>query len=588
VYGLTGVLEPVIPREWRLEVDERVDAEGNELTPLAEDQVAEAVARLRTMGVESVVVHFVHAYANPDHERRCGDIVRSLWPEVDLTLGSDILPEIREFERGSTAALNGYVQPLVGKYLRRLSESLVERGVTSDLLVMQGNGGMMDAGLASRHAVHTVMSGPAAGAIAAGRIGVAAGFPNLVACDMGGTSFDVSMIIDGRPALTREKEIDYALPVHVPMIDIHTIGAGGGSIARVDRAGLLRVGPESAGADPGPIAYGRGGTAPTVTDANLLLGRINPRSINGVSGAADVATVAAALEGTVGRPLGLDASGAAAAVLTVANHAMAGAIRFISVDKGLDPRDFALFAFGGAGPLHAVALARELGVPTVLVPRFPGLTSAVGCVLADVRHDFGRSIARPLDRVSSEEADAVFAEQVVEGRRLIARENVMVDRVDVVHEADLLYDGQTHVIQVPVESPGFDPAKVARAFATRYRERFEVSLPEMRPVLMALRTTVSGIRPVRDLSLFSGAGSGDGRPEGERQVVFGGTARATPIYRREALRPGEAFEGPAIIEQLDTTTVVGPGDTVAVDGLGNLVIRVRPLGKDADGSGGAP
>ena len=574
VYGLTGTLEPVIPRELRFEVTERIDADGDVLIPLDEEDVREAAKDLLAAGVESVVIHFLHAYANPLHEQRCGELVRGLWPNDYVILGSEILPEIREFERGSTAALNGYVQPLVGGYLGHLSDALRRRQIKGELLVMQGNGGMMDAGLAARHAVHTVMSGPAAGAIAAGRIGVESGFANLIACDMGGTSFDVSLVINGVPALTREKELDYAMPVHVPMIDIHTIGAGGGSIARVDAAGLLRVGPESAGADPGAIAYGRGGTEPTVTDANLVLGRINPDSITGISEAADRKAVEKVLETKIGKPLGLDAVAAAEAVLTVANHAMAGAIRYISIEKGHDPRDFALFAFGGAGPLHAVALARELGIPMVLVPRFPGITSAVGCALADVRHDFGQSLARPLDQVKGDEADSLLGEQAAAGRAMIERENVAVDTVDVHHDADLLYDGQSHVIQIPVSSPGFDGTAVARDFAARYRERFEVALPEMRPVLMALRTTVTGRRQRHGLGLFADPEPEDGAPAAERAVCFYGAWHATPVFRRRALGTGAALRGPAIIEQIDTTTLIGPSDSATVDAVGNVVIRV--------------
>src|SRR5215468_10145821 len=282
--------------------------------------------------------------------------------------------EVREFERGSMAALNGYVQPIVSRYLGRLSQNLRSAKLSNELLVMQGNGGMMAASTAIDLAVHTVLSGPAAGAIAAAQIGVQAGYPNLVACDMGGTSFDVSLIADGEPALSAEKDIAYGVPLRVPLVDIHTIGAGGGSIARITRAGLLQVGPESAGARPGPIAYDRGGTAVTVTDADLVLGRLNTDRLTGVAGGAPMESIAAAIEEQIGAPLGLDTVDAAAAVLAVTNNQLAHAIRLVSVEKGHDPRDFALFAFGGAGPLHAVEIARELGIPAVLVPRFPGIT----------------------------------------------------------------------------------------------------------------------------------------------------------------------------------------------------------------------
>src|SRR5271169_5618539 len=326
-YGMTGSFEALIPRDLRAEVPERIDAAGRILTPLDEAAVRQEVRRLRERGAEALVIHFIHAYANPAHERRCAEIAREIWPNRFVTLGSEVLCEAREFERGSTAALNGYVQPIVSRYLGRLSQSLRRAGLSNELLVMQGNGGMMSAGTAIDLAVHTVMSGPAAGAIAAARIGLQAGYPNLVACDMGGTSFDVSLIAAGEPALSAEKDIAYGVPLRVPLVDIHTIGAGGGSIARITRAGILQVGPESAGARPGPIAYGRGGTDVTVTDANLVLGRLNPDRLTGVGTVAGVDTVGEAIGEQIGEPLGLDATAAAAAILAVTTNQLANAIR---------------------------------------------------------------------------------------------------------------------------------------------------------------------------------------------------------------------------------------------------------------------
>ncbi len=579
VFGLHGSFEPIIPRDLRFEITERMDADGNVVTPLVEDEISGLVERLRGLAVEGIVIHFIHSYANSAHEDRCGEMVRAAWPEIPVTVGSEIMPEVREFERGGTAAINGYVQPLISRYLDSLTSELKSRGFDQELLVMQGNGGMMDVPLAGAHAVHTVMSGPAAGAIATGHTGARSGFSNLIACDMGGTSFDVSLVIDGEPAVTREKDLDYSVPVHVPMIDIHTIGAGGGSIARLNEAGILQVGPESAGADPGAIGYGRGGTEPTVTDANLVLGRINPDTLTGLGGAANLETVRAALVDKIGKALALDPVETAAAILAIANNAMAGAIRFISVEKGHDPRDFALFAFGGAGPLHATALARELGVPTVLVPRFPGITSALGCVVADVRHDFGQSIGQSLLDVSGDDADAILRAQVARGREMIADENVAVDAIDVSHEADMLYAGQSHVIRIPVASPGFDPAAVHTAFIARYRERFEAELPEMRPVLMALRTAVIGRRPRLDLDLLLPVAGGElaDAEVGGRRAFFHGGWHDTPVYARERLPIGAVFNGPAIVEQMDTTTVVEPGDSMAVDDAGNLIITLGTI-----------
>ena len=350
-WGLTGSFEALIPRELRLEVSERVDARGRVVEPLDESHVEEAVAGLLEAGAQALIISFVHAYANPEHERRARDIATARWPNAFITLGSEVLREIREFERVSTATLNGYIQPIMASYLKRLDVDLGAGGFGSELLVMQGNGGMMSSTFAAEQPVQTVMSGPAAGAIAAARLAQAAGFDNVLGCDMGGTSFDLTLIRDGEPATTTEKDMDYGVPLRVPLVDIHTIGAGGGSIARIDGGGLLVVGPHSAGAQPGPIAYGRGGDLPTVTDANVLLGRINPESITGTDVSADLASVRQRFEAVIGEPLGLGAEAAAAAVLTVVNNQMANAARMVSVEKGHDPREFALFAFGGAGPL---------------------------------------------------------------------------------------------------------------------------------------------------------------------------------------------------------------------------------------------
>jgi N-methylhydantoinase A len=538
--------------------------------------VRREVHRLRERGAEALVIHFIHAYANPAHEQRCAEIAREIWPNRFVTLGSDILREVREFERGSTAALNGYVQPIVSRYLGRLSQNLRSAGLSNELLVMQGNGGMMAASTAIDLAVHTVMSGPAAGAIAAAQIGVQAGYPNLVACDMGGTSFDVSLIAAGEPALSAEKDIAYGVPLRVPLVDIHTIGAGGGSIARITRAGLLQVGPESAGARPGPIAYGRGGTAVTVTDANLLLGRLNPDRLTGVEESAPMETIATAIHEQIGAPLGLDATGAAAAVLAVTTNQLAHAIRLVSVEKGHDPRDFALFAFGGAGPLHAVEIARELGIPTVLVPRFPGITSGLGCVLAPVRHDFVQSIGQPLADAATGYIDGGFANQAAAGRRLLDQDGVPLAEIVVRHEVDLLFRGQSHVFRVPVTAPGFDPRVVLADFLERYKARFDIELPEMTAILVNLRTTVIGRRAPVDLATFAPeiGGSEVPRPSGARQVRFNGGWFDTRLFDRASLGRGATLAGPAIVEQPDTTVVIDPGATAVVDGLGNLVISV--------------
>ena len=575
-WGMVGHFAPIVPRERRFEVAERIDAAGAVVTPLDEDAVREATEAARAAGAEALIVHFIHAYLNPDHERRARAVAREAWPGVHITLGSDILREVREFERGSTAALNGYIQPIMTRYLDRIAARLGAGAGEAELLVMQGNGGMTSAGIAGEKAVQTVMSGPAAGVIAAARLGAAAGFPNLISCDMGGTSFDIAIVKGGVPATTTEKDIAYGMPLRVPMVDIQTIGAGGGSIARIDAGGILRVGPESAGAAPGPICYGRGGREPTVTDANLLLGRIDASAIGGLDGEPDIDAVRRIVRARIGEPLGLDEAAAAAAILSVVDHQMAGAARLASVDKGHDPRDFALFAFGGAGPMHATAIAAELGVPHVLVPRFPGITSALGCVLADVRHDFVRTLHQPLEDVDPAEADRILADQAAEGRALLAQEGVTVAAVEVAHEADLFYRGQSHVFRVPVGGDGFSAPAVRDAFAALYRERFDIVLPEMQPILVNLRTTVRGVRPALDLALAPGQDGAtlEAAPIETRPVYFDGAWAETPVYRRESLPGDAAIVGPAVIQQLDTTILVEPGSEARADALGNLVLTV--------------
>ena len=587
-WGLAGSFEALIPRELRLDVTERMDAQGRVVTPLDEDELRRAVTTLRDAGCEALVIHFMHAYANPAHERRAAEIARELWPNAYISTGVEVLSEIREFERASATALNGWVQPLMARYIGATERRLADAGFGHQLLLMQGNGGMMSTRTASRAAAQTVLSGPAAGAIAAARLCQAAGFDNVLACDMGGTSFDLTLIRDGRPSISNEKDLAYSVPLHLSLVDIHTIGSGGGSIARVDASGLLRVGPESAGASPGPICYGRGGDVPTVTDANAVLGRIDTASLAGDLAPADLDRVRARIAETIGRPLGLDAEDAAAAILAVADNQMANAARMVSIEKGHDPREFVLFAFGGAGPMHAAAIARELGIPKVLVPRFPGITSALGCVLADVRHDYVRSLHRPLADVDSGLGQSVLDEQAAEGRALIESEAVAVSAIDVVHEADMLYRGQSHVFRIPVVGPGFDTERIRATFAEHYQRRFDIALPEMVPMLVNLRTTVIGRRETFDLAALAtsqdGAGMNDPRT-GARPVRFDGEWHETAVYDRTALAQGATIEGPAIIEQLDTTIPIEPGVVAEVDGFGNLLIPVDQPGERTTSTG---
>jgi N-methylhydantoinase A len=574
-YGLTGRFDPLVPRERRLEVPERIDADGDVVTPLDRAAVVRAVDALRDAGCESLVIHFLHSYLEPRHELDALAIATSRWPNPYVTAGHRILSEYREYERGVTATVNAAVQPVLARYLARLGEELAAHGFARELLVMQGNGGTVSAGIAAEAAVNTVMSGPASGVIAAAATGRAAGWPNLITYDMGGTSSDVGLIRDATPEVSAELELEYAMPIHVPMVAVHTIGAGGGSIARINDAGMLQVGPESAGAHPGPICYGQGGSEPTITDANLVLGRLNPQRLLGVEGPVSVGNVRDAIERRVGRALGLDGVAAAASIVRIANDRMAGAIRMVSLARGHDPRDFALFPFGGAGPLHAAALARELAIPRILVPVRPGITNALGCLLSDLRHDYVRTVNRPLDALDIETVHRTLAEQVDAGKAPLAREGVAITAVRVLHFADMQFLGQSHLLTVPLERAEVGIDELRALFATAYWKRFEVELPEIRPVLVNLHTAVIGLRPPLSLASLAGAERADdldGARDGQRDVWFDGAFRPTPIYRRERLPPGARFAGPAVVEQLDCTTVVEPGNVVCVDPLGNLIV----------------
>ena len=576
-YGLTGTFVPLIPRERRLEVPERISAEGEVLTPLDEDAVRAATLRLLELGCESLVIHFLHSYREPAHERRAAAIARELWPNGYVTAGHEVLSEYREYERGVAAAVNASVQPVLHRYLERLLSGLASGGFRRELLVMQGNGGTIAAPLAHESAVNSVMSGPASGVIAAAATARASGIERLITYDMGGTSSDVALIDGGEPRLSSELELEYAMPIHVPMVDVHTIGAGGGSIARIDDGGMLLVGPRSAGARPGPICYGRGGTAPTITDANLVLGRLDATRLLAVDAPVTVEQVREVIGEQIGRPLRLDPEAAAAAIIRIANDRMAGAIRMVSLARGHDPRDFALFAFGGAGPLHACALAPELGIPMVVVPARPGLTNALGCAVADLRHDYVRTVNVALADLPDTLVRTILDEQIALGEAVIVREGVAVERIDHRFAADMQFQGQSHLLDIPIASPEVTREQLREAFEAAYWQRFHVRLAEIRPVLVSLRTAVIGRRRPMPLAALAGTAMKPTLAEacrGTRPVWFDGGWHDTPLYRREWLPVGAEFTGPAIVEQLDTTIVIEPGNRVRRDDIGNLLVTV--------------
>ena len=576
-YGMKGEFRPIIPRDLRLEVPERMDAAGNVLIPLDEEALRIALKALVDTDCESLVIHFLHAYANPAHELRAGEIAAEIWPNDNITLGHALLSESREFERGVTAAVNASVQPLLARYIERLADQLATKGYKHDVLVMNGNGGMVSARHVAKEAAKTVMSGPASGVMAAAYTGRRAGIPNLITYDMGGTSTDVALIRNAEPAVSNEIEIEYAMPIHVPMVDVRTVGAGGGSIAKITAAGLLQVGPESAGAMPGPICYGRGGTTPTISDANLLLGRLNPSKLNSVPGGISIDGIRDLFEEKLGRPLGLDSTAAAAAVIRIANARMADAVRMVSVSLGEDPRDFALFSFGGAGPLHATAIARELGIPRVLTPSRPGITNALGCVVADLRHDFVNTVNRPLDVADMDAVHALFEKQSAEGRRLIGKEAVAIREIREIYSVDMQFIGQTHLLRVPLPSAMPTRAELQARFEEAYFNRFHVELPEIRASLVNVNTSVIGRRTEIDLSmLIDAAGRKATLAEAQtstRSVWFDGW-RETPIYWRDHLPLKATISGPAIIEQMDTTIILEPGDVATQDDDGNIIISI--------------
>ena len=573
-YGLTGRFEPLIPRELRLEVDERIDAQGEVLRELDESGVAAAAQALLDAGCEAVVIHFLHAYKNPGHERRAKAIVAKLWPNPFITAGHEILSEYREYERGIAAAVNASVQPILARYLTRLVEEFALRGYQHDVLVMRGNGGTVSARVVAESSVSTVMSGPASGVMAAAFSSTRAGMPNVITYDMGGTSCDAGLILDGVPAVSSELEVEYAMPIHVPMVDVHTIGAGGGSIAFVNEAGLLQVGPRSAGASPGPICFARGGDEITITDANLLLGRLNPDALLGVDTLVSLDFIAARLDTQIAQVLGLDPEYAAAAVLRIANDRMAGALRMVSLSRGHDPRDFALFAFGGAGPLHAAELAREIGIPTVIVPPRPGITNALGCMVADLRHDYVRTINTPLSALDIETVHTTLAEQTDQGHAMLAAERVSIESVQALHVADMQFQGQSHILSVPLPTATPDRDALQQLFEQAYWRRFEVELPQIRAVLVNLHTAVIGRRPAVDVAALAVHLQSAPREVPMRHVWFEGGRRETPILRREHLATGATLSGPAIIEQLDTTIVLPPEFNAVTDPGGNLIIDV--------------
>ncbi|MFT7135345.1 MAG: N-methylhydantoinase A [Akkermansiaceae bacterium] len=576
-WGLRGSFDPIVDRPDRVEVEERVLADGTVLQDVDPEAVKVQARALAEAGCEAVCVFFINGYANDENERIAVEAVRSVWPTAYVTAATEILPEIREFERLSTATLNAYLQPVVSSYLDRLEQGLDKKGFDGELLIVQSNGGVMGVGTAKDFPVRTALSGPAAGVIAAQAIAEAAGFSNIVTCDMGGTSFDVSLVAEGAAALAPQTSIDFGMVVRTPMIEITTIGAGGGSIASLDASGLLTVGPESAGSDPGPVCYGLGNKRPTVTDANLILGRINPdRPIGGKLDRLDIDTAREAIRTNVSDPLGLTVEEAAEAILRLANAKMAGAIRLVSIEKGHDPSKFAAMPFGGGGSLHTGALIKEVGLGSALVPRFPGVTSALGCVVADMRHDRVQTVNRLLSDIDAAALGSELQSVARSTEAVVTSAGAAFARIDRVFEFDMLYIGQTHTVAVAVDpTVGLTTHAIQEAFNTAYSAAYGRLLDGIPVRVMNYRVTVIGRRPAFDMGVFApkDGKSADECRTGSRTVWAEGAFHEAGLFDRLSLAVGERIAGPAVLEQPDTTIFVDPGLVATVDGFGNLVIR---------------
>ena len=570
--------KPLVPRDRAVGVRERLGPAGEVLVPLDESSARDAAALLKREGVESVAVCLLHSYVNGDHERRIGAILAEELPGVPISLSAEVAPEFREYLRASTTVINAVIRPVVERYLARIEQRLVDAGIEAKLLVMQSSGGVFSSQAAAQRPVFMVESGPAAGVIAAAHLGSTIDRPDILSFDMGGTTAKVGLIQSGQPSVTKDYQVGghaaagigglslSGYPVRTPVVDLVEIGAGGGSIAWVDSGGLLRVGPQSAGADPGPVCYRGGGVEPTVTDANLVLGRLNPGYFLGGEISLDVEGARRAIEERCAKPLGLDVVEAANGIVEIANAAMVNALQLISVQRGYDPRDFLLVGFGGAGPVHANALARDAELPTVLIPPSPGIFSATGLLTTDLKRDAAQTVVQRLDALDAAEVEAVFAALEAAGAEEMRREGVADAAIEFERRLDLRYVGQSYELTVPAGG------ELAQRFHAEHDRVYGFSA-ESEPIeCVSLRlTTIGRIAKPPPRSLPHGA-----PPESKsrREVYFAETRGYVdcPIYDRYALGARAELAGPAIVEEFDSTTVVHPGYGLYVDDHGNLWI----------------
>jgi len=575
--------QPIVPRDLRFEVPERLDSQGRVVRPLDEGAVKEIAEELSARGVRAVAVSLLFSYANPEHERRIAELLRGRLDGLPITLSSEVLPEFREYERTVTTVINAALRPVIGSYLERLEEGAGRLGFKRGWQIMQSNAGITSSRGAQAQPVKLILSGPAAGVMGAKAVGERAGFPNLITLDMGGTSCDLSLIRDGRITITTEGEIG-GYPIKVPMVDIHTIGAGGGSIAWIDKGGALRVGPQSAGAEPGPACYGRGGREPTVTDAHLVLGRLDPRRPLGGLAEFDLEGARRAISERIAKPLGLSLEEAAQGILAVAEANMERAIRVISVERGHDPREFVLLAFGGAGPLHGAGLAAALGIPKVLIPGMAGVLSALGLLETDLAHDYVQSIVREVDRLDPDELNALYEALKEKGRRELLGEGVAEGLIRYQPSVDLRYLGQSYELNLGLPQPDHPLTReglkrLVERFHEHHLQVYGHAAPGEPVELVNLRLRAIGLMERIELE-WDRRGDLEGAERPPRPVHFPGVGWVkTKVFEREALPAGFALSGPAIIEGEESTALLPPGTRASIDPFGNLIIDVKGPGK---------
>jgi N-methylhydantoinase A len=573
--------EPLVERALRFEVHERVLADGEIDTPLDDAEIAAFGRKFAELGIDATAILFLNCYARHDHEARAKAILERNHPEMFVSASHELSEEYREFERCSTVVANAYVGPIVRRYIGEIDDHIRDEGFGGSFLVVQSTGGLFDAEQAKNHCVRMLESGPAAGVIGTQALCHTLGLKNAIAFDMGGTTAKAGVIYDGEALTTGAALIggyEKALPVQIAMMDIFEVGTGGGSIARLE-AGGLRVGPQSAGAAPGPACYGLGGHEPTVTDANLVLGRLGADRFLGGEMQLDVEAAKRALDDKVAKPLGMDAIAAADGVLRIAATAMSYAVKGVTTERGLDAGDFALVAYGGAGPLHAVAVAREIGIRKVIIPVAPGVFSAFGMLFSDLRYDFVRTWFTRLEDAAFAAIEKVYDDLENQGRAAIAGASVKPQKIVVKRAADMRYVGQEHAVTVDLPMTVFtrqDRKAIKRHFDAMHQRRYGTSAPDERAEIVSLRSTVTGVmrKPPQEK-----IARGKGAPHkaaftGKRPVFFDGRFRPTPTYRRSELLAGNRIVGPALIEEHASTTVLAPGDRLEVDGYGDLVITL--------------